>query len=95
MVIDRNDNYSLYMITTDKRSDTKKIVVLVLLLLVLIGLIIIAKNSIEVINQHKIYEQYEAQLMALQKHEEDRKIQIEKKKQEKKPIITLTQERKR
>ena len=93
MVIDRNDNYNMYMITIDKPSEMKKIVVLVLLLLVLIGLIIIAKNSMEVIDQYKVYEQYEAQLMALQKQEEDRQAEIEKRRQEK--IPKLTQERKR
>lgn len=93
MVIDRNDNCGLYMITIDKKTDTKKIIVLILLLLVLISLIVIAKNSIEVINQYEVFEQYEAQLMALQKQDEDRKIKIEEKKQEKNP--KLTQERKR
>ena len=53
----------------------------------------IAKNSIAIIKQYKIYEQYEMQLAVLQKQEKEKVAKIEKEKQEK--IPKLTQERKK
>ena len=53
----------------------------------------IAKNSMMIIQQSKIFEQYKTQLMVLQKQEEERKAEIERRIQEKMP--KLTQARKR
>ncbi len=100
MVIDENDNedYNTYMTTVPKKITTKEIVttvITILLIFILIGLIMITKNSIGIISEYKIYEQYETQVAVLQKQEQARqaKTKIEKKKQEKLP--KLTQERKR
>lgn len=96
MVIDENNNYSIYMITASKPISTKqilKIVILILLVFILIGLLMIAKNSISMIREYKIYEQYETQLAVLQKQERERQAKLEKRKQEKMP--KLTQERKK
>lgn len=94
MIKEGNDNYGIYQITIYKQSNTKKIVILNLLVIVLIILIMIAKNSIEIINQYKIYQQYETQLLALQKQEEDKQVKIRKKQEEMKQnrIPQLTQE---
>lgn len=98
MVIDENDNedYNTYMTTVPKKITTKEIVttvITILLIFILIGLIMITKNSIGIISEYKIYEQYETQVAVLQKQEQARRAKIEKKKQEK--IPKLTQERKR
>ena len=89
MIKQGNDNYGMYQITVYKQSNTKKIVILNLLAIILIVLILITKNSIEVINQYKIYQQYETQLVALQKQEEIQKEQEMKQSR----IPQLTQER--
>lgn len=98
MVIDENDDYdyNIYLTTVQKQTRTKEIVttiIVILLIFILIGLIMIAKNSINIISEYKIYEQYEIQVAVLQKQEQERQAKIEKKKQEKMP--KLTQERKR
>lgn len=85
-------NYNIYQITTKSRLDTKKIIILILMIIVIIGLIMIAQNSIEIVKRHKVYEQYEAQIIALKKQEEDRKAEIEREqeriRQEKIPKLT-------
>ena len=96
MVIDEIDNHNIYMQTTDTQISTKEIVttiIVILLIFSLIGLIMIAKNSMMIIQQSKIFEQYKTQLMVLQKQEEERKAEIERRIQEKMP--KLTQARKR
>lgn len=96
MVIDENNDYSIYMITAEKPINTRQIVttvILILLVFILIGLIMIAKNSLSIISEHKIYEQYETQVAVLQKQEQERQAKIEKKKQEKMPKLTQKRER--
>ena len=61
----------IYGITiSEKQINTKKIAILILLIIVAIGLILVARNAIEMIKQHKVYKQYEAQLATLAKQEE-------------------------
>ncbi len=85
-------NNNIYQITTKSQLDIKKIIILILMIIVIIGLIMIAQNSMEIIARNKVYEQYEAQLIALKKQEEDRKTEIEREKerirQEKIPKLT-------
>lgn len=93
MLKKENDNYDIYKITDRSQLETKKILILALIIIiVIIGLIMIIKNSMEIINQHKVYEQYEAQLLSLKKQEEDKQAEIEKTKekirQEKIPKLT-------
>ena len=78
MLKDRKYDYDIYKITTKEQLDVKKIGILILLAIVVICLVIIVKNSIELINQHKVYKQYEAQLLALQKQEEDKQADDKK-----------------
>ncbi len=96
MIIDGNQNGNIYIATIDNQLTKKEIVItamFILLFFILIGLIMIAKNSIAIIKQYKIYEQYEMQLAVLQKQEKEKVAKIEKEKQEK--IPKLTQERKK
>lgn len=61
----------IYGITiSEKQINIKKIAILILLIIVAIGLILVAKNAIDRIKQHKVYKQYEAQLATLAKQEE-------------------------
>lgn len=82
-------------ITEKKRINTKKIVILLLLVMVAIGFILVAKNEIESIKQHKVYEQYEAQLASLAKQEEIKQKEVEVEKEKKQKIPTLTRRRKK
>lgn len=71
----------------DKNVDNIKKAILVVLVILILVLILITKNVFGIIQQHKVYKQYEAQLITLFK-QEDKKAEIEKKKQEKIPILT-------
>lgn len=97
MVRDGNEIYDICKIKTERQINIKRILIMLLIILVVIGLIIIAKNSIKIIKQHKVYEQYEAQLIALKEQEEKKQIEIEREqeriRQERNP--QLTQERQR
>lgn len=93
MITEVKEENSLYKVIIDKPIHIREIIkfiLLMILIFILIGLIMIAKNSIAIIKEYRVYEQYEAQLVALQKQEE-RVAQIERKRQEK--IPKLTQER--
>lgn len=94
MITEVKEENSLYKVIIDKPIHIREIIkfiLLMILIFILIGLIMIAKNSIAIIKEYRVYEQYEAQLVALQKQEEERVAQIERKRQEK--IPKLTQER--
>lgn len=97
MVRDGNDKDNIYKINIKEHLDSKKIMLLVFMIAVLIGLIMVAEKSLEIVKQHKVYEQYEAQLIALKKQEEDRKVEIEREKERirQERIPQLTQKRKR
>ncbi len=99
MVKDGKGNYEhgAYEIMVVKQIDITKIVILILLVIAVIGLTLIAKDSIKLINQHKVYEQYEAQLISLQKQEEDKQAEMEAKQEKirQERIPQLTEERKK
>ncbi len=92
MVEEGKEIYNIYKIDTKRKLNVKKVVLVVLLVICAIGLILVAKNSIQIIKQHKVYEQYEAQVIFLQKQEEEKQAKIkekeEKAKQEKLPKLT-------
>lgn len=94
MIIDGKNNYSIYKITTRRQHNIKKIIILILLFFIVIGLIMITKNSIDIINRYKVYQQYESQLVVLQE-QKNNEIEIEKeqKKIKQDRIPQLTQER--
>ena len=79
---------SLCEVTNEKQITNKKIIICILLIIVTIELAMVANNAIEIIKQHKIYEQYEAQLATLQKQEEMKQAQIKKRMEEKMPKLT-------
>lgn len=88
MVRDENSYEDIYLVRTKKQLNIKKVIIVIILILTVIGLIITVQNVTEIIKQHKVYEQYEAQILALKKQEEDKLAQIEKRKQEKMPKLT-------
>ena len=54
MIEDREiDN--IYKITTNQQLNKKKVILLILLIIIVIGLIMIVKNSIEIIKEHNMY----------------------------------------
>ncbi len=92
----RDKIYGITIGEQTKKLNTKKVILLVLLLIVTLVLIMLAKNSVEIIKQSKIYEQYEAQMIALAKQEEDKLAKEQKEEKEKKEKLPqLTQDRKR
>ena len=93
-MVREGNNYSLYQVVSIDKQFNIRIAIIIILLMIMIGLLLIAKNSIEIIDQYKIYQQYEAQLLALQKQEEDKQVEIEKRKQviEQTKKIELTQD---
>lgn len=97
MVEEGREIYNIYKIDTKRKLNVKKVILVILLIICVIGLVLLARNSIEIIKQHKVYEQYEAQVIYLQKQEEEKQAKIkeaqEKAKQEKLP--KLTEERKK
>ncbi len=79
----------IYKITIkDEHINIKKVAIIILIIGVIMGLIVISKNIVEIIKQHKVFKQYESQLIALNKEEEDKQAQIAKKQQEKIPKLT-------
>lgn len=79
----------IYGITiSEKQINTKKIAILILLIIVAIGLILVARNAIEMIKQHKVYKQYEAQLATLAKQEEVESMEEPEEKVENMPKLT-------
>ncbi len=88
MVRDESSYEDIYLVRTKKQLNIKKVIIVIILILTVIGLIITVQNVTEIIKQHKVYEQYEAQILALKKQEEDKLAQIEKRKQEKMPKLT-------
>ena len=82
-------NFGIYEITSKKKSYTKKIIIAISILIIIVCLVLIAKNSIEIINYNKVYKQYEAQIIALE--EQQKKLEeLEKIRQEKNPKLTQT-----
>lgn len=88
---------NMYITTINNQLDIQKICIIILIIIVTIGLIMVTKNSVEIMKQHKVYEQYEAQVIALKKQEEDKKAAIEREKEKIREEKTpkLTQKRKR
>ncbi len=79
----------IYGITiSEKQINSKKIAILILLIIVAIGLILVARNAIEMIKQHKVYKQYEAQLATLAKQEEVEPMEEPEEKVENMPKLT-------
>ncbi len=88
MVKDKEDDMDIYKISINVPINKKKIIIMFFIFLIIIGLFIIAENSINLIKQHKVYEQYQAQLATLQQQEKEKQIELEKKRQEKIPKLT-------
>lgn len=88
---------NMYITTINNQLNIQKICIIILIIIVTIGLIMVIKNSVEIMKQHKVYEQYEAQIIALKKQEEDKKAAIEREKEKirEEKIPKLTQKRKR
>lgn len=86
------DGVNVYEFDNSKKFDFKKIFVIVCLIIFLICTIITINNIIVIINEHKAYEQYEAQLNALKYQEEERRRKLaeeqEKIKKERNPVLT-------
>ena len=86
------DGVNVYEFDNSKKFDLKKIFVIVCLIIFLICTIITVNNIMVIINEHKAYEQYEAQLNALKHQEEERQRKLaeeqERIKKERNPVLT-------
>ena len=72
----------------NKPINNKKMAILILLIVVAMELILVAKNAIAIIQQHKVYKQYEAQLATLAKQEEVEPMEEPEEKVENMPKLT-------
>lgn len=87
MVRDEDSKEDIYLVET-KKLNIKKVAIVGMIILVVIELSMLTQNLIEIIKSHKVYEQYETQIITLKKQEEDKLAQIEKKRQERIPKLT-------
>lgn len=81
MVKDEYDINDIYKIDIKDKLDKRKVLIIIFSVIALILIYIVALKSIQIMNQNKIYKQYEFQIMALQKAEQDRIAQIEAEKE--------------
>lgn len=75
----RGDIYKIE--TKDKIKIDKKLIIILAIILVLILLILSMNNIIKVIKAGQVYKEYEAQLIAIQKKEEEKKLAEEAEKE--------------
>ena len=76
-----------------KKLNIKKVIIMILIFIILIMLLFITKRATYIIKQHKIYEQYESQIIALKIQEEQKLAELEKIRQAKIPKLTQTRKR--
>ena len=92
MIKDGNKTDDIYKIDTDEKLDKRKVIIIIVAILVLLGLIIIARNSIDIIRYDKIYKQYEAQIIAIEAEKANKEAKLqeeqEKLKKERNPQLT-------
>lgn len=81
MVKDEYDINDIYKIDIKDKLDKRKVLIIIFSVIALILIYIVALKSIQIMNQNKIYKQYESQIIALQKAEQDRIAQIEAEKE--------------
>ena len=82
----------IYKIDINKKIDKIKVLIIAITILVLFCLIFIAKQSIEIIKNNRLYKQYEEQMITLQAEKANEEARIEKEKEkarkEKNPQLT-------
>lgn len=95
MIKDRGE-FNIYKIETPNKINKKKVLIPIMCIGILICLIIIIKNSITIMNGHKVYKQYEAQLQSInfQEKEKQAKKEAEEKRIKEERLPKLTQTRK-
>lgn len=86
----RDDIYKITI--TDKRINTKKIVLLLLAIILLIGVIVVVKNSVKSIQKNIVYEKYEEQLAGLREQEKEKQVEANRQEEKQTKIPQLTQE---
>ena len=86
------DEFNVYEFNSKKKIDVKKIFIILIIIIFLICVFFTTKNVIIIINEHKAYKQYEAQLNALKHQDEERQRKLaeeqERIKKERNPVLT-------
>ena len=86
------DEFNVYEFNSEKKIDIKKIFIILIIIIFLFCVFFTAKNIIIIINEHKAYKQYEAQLNALKHQDEERQRKLaeeqERIKKERNPVLT-------
>ena len=86
------DEFNVYEFNSKKKIDTKKIFIILIMIIFLVCVFFTTKNIIIIINEHKAYKQYEAQLNALKHQDEERQRKLaeeqERIKKERNPVLT-------
>ena len=86
------DEFNVYEFNSEKKIDIKKTFIILIIIIFLFCVFFTAKNIIIIINEHKAYKQYEAQLNALKHQDEERQRKLaeeqERIKKERNPVLT-------
>ena len=93
MVNDDNDyKLDVYKIDTRTKLDKKRIFIMVILILLLFCILLTINHIKNLMEEYKVYKQYEAQLNSIKHQEEEKQAKIkeetEKKKKERNPQLT-------
>lgn len=86
------EKLNVYEFNNKKKIELKKIFIILIFIIFLICVCFTTKNIIVIINEHKAYKQYEAQLNTLKHQEEERQRKLaeeqERIKKERNPVLT-------
>lgn len=86
------DKFNVYEFNNKKKIDVKKTFIIIIFIIFLVCAFFTTKNIIVIVNEHKAYKQYEAQLNALKHQDEERKRKLaeeqERIKKERNPVLT-------
>lgn len=84
------EEYNIYLINKksqwktledEKKVKIQKIFIMISLFLLIITLIFVIQNILQMLQKNKEYKQYEAQLLAIKRQEEEKQAQIEAEKE--------------
>ena len=85
---EQEQEFNIYKINTKEKYNKNKILVVLLMILSLILVLLILINVKRIIDNYKVYKEYEAQIITLKQAEEKKKEEQEKIRQAKLPKLT-------
>ena len=90
MVNDDNDyKLDVYKIDTRTKLDKKRIFIMVILILLLFCILLTINHIKNLMEEYKVYKQYEAQLNSIKHQEEEKQAKIKEETEKKKKEIVI------